>query len=165
MDLTQILSWLKLPQRILLAFAIVNAFILWGPKCFITGLGLEEFIADYRKWLGVSFLFFVCAVLPNAISKVSTSIKDKIKYLSFIKSGKKRLQNLTTEEKKTLKAFTENDTRTQVLDYAHGLTVELENEGIIYRASTLSHGLTRFSYNIQPWAWEYLNKNEHLLQL
>lgn len=40
----------------------------------------------------------------------------------------------------------------------------LETEKIIYRASSLSSYYTNFPYNIQPWAWEYLNQHPDLLE-
>jgi hypothetical protein len=44
-----------------------------------------------------------------------------------------------------------------------GMVGGLQAERIIYRASSLGQSFDYFAYNIQPWAWEYLNKNRKLL--
>jgi hypothetical protein len=44
-----------------------------------------------------------------------------------------------------------------------GVVGGLQAERIIFRATVLSRGWDEFAYNIQPWAWEYLNKHRKLL--
>jgi Super-infection exclusion protein B len=164
MDITQLTDWIKLPQRILWALVVVSALMLWGPSWFISGLGLEEFIAEYRKYLGVAFLPFLVATLPTLIQLAVSAMKKRWQQVIWLKNGKKRLNELTPQEKELLRYYIYGNTRTKVLDMADGVTSGLETEGIIYRAASVSHGLTRFSYNIRPWAWQYLKENEYLLE-
>ena len=47
---------------------------------------------------------------------------------------------------------------TGYIDFSDGRKAALENKHIIYISSTISNGLS-FSYNLQPYAAEFLNKN------
>ena len=67
MDPTRLTEWLKQPQRVLWGFVIVVALMLWGPNWFINGLRVEEFIDEYRGFIGVAFLFFLVAALTNTL--------------------------------------------------------------------------------------------------
>jgi len=49
---------------------------------------------------------------------------------------------------------------------SNGVIKGLILEDILYRSSSVSlprHGFMSFAFNIQPWAWEYLNKHSYLL--
>jgi hypothetical protein len=37
------------------------------------------------------------------------------------------------------------------------------DERVLYRASNLGQSVDYFAYNIQPWAWDYLNEHRKLL--
>lgn len=76
----------------------------------------------------------------------------------------KRLNALTEEEKAVLKYYIDHNTRTQVLDFSNGTVQELAGYAIIYRAATISKGGVFFSYNIQPWAMDYLLEHPNLVQ-
>jgi hypothetical protein len=62
-----------------------------------------------------------------------------------------------------LRGYIEDGTRTQDLPMHDGVVGGLQAERIIFRATVLSRGWDEFAYNIQPWAWEYLNKHRKLL--
>jgi hypothetical protein len=85
----------------------------------------------------------------------------------LLRAGKKRLHRLTIEEKQILRGYVEGQTRSMNLNVSSGIVNGLVGESIIYRASNLSNpmaGFMAFSYNIQPWAWDYLNKHRDLLR-
>ncbi len=44
-----------------------------------------------------------------------------------------------------------------------GVVGGLLTKRILYRSSSLSLSYTTFAYNLQPWAWEYLNSHPRLL--
>ena len=60
--------------------------------------------------------------------------------------------------------YIDENTRTQELNLADGRVRELEYNKIVYRACDISKGFTDFDYNIQPWAWDYLNKHKEILE-
>jgi hypothetical protein len=79
-----------------------------------------------------------------------------------LKGAKERLHNLTADEREILQNYIGNRTKTQELDIRSGVVNELENDFIIYRASNIGH-LGGWAYNIQPWAWDYLNEHPELI--
>lgn len=164
MDLSQIIGWFKLPQRMLWALLVVCGMILWGPAWFVSGLGLEAFIATYRMYIGVVFLLFLAATLPTPIQWAAGLAFTKWRSRKALSSRKARLNDLTPEEQVVLRHYIDKNTRSQVLDAISGVTTALESAGIIYRAASMSHEYTDFSYNIQPWAWDHLRQNRNLLE-
>ena len=90
-------------------------------------------------------------------------IKRKYTYFKNKNNREKRLKQLTNGEKIILSTYINKKSKTQVLDYRDGNVCELETFRIIRQASNISQGHTMFYYNIQPWAWEYLNKHKELL--
>jgi len=53
-------------------------------------------------------------------------------------------------------------TKSQYLDIRDGVVNGLVNEQVIYLAAQVGD-LLRMAYNIQPWAWKYLNEKKELL--
>jgi len=82
----------------------------------------------------------------------------------FIYRSKRRLKDLTKEEKKLLRDYIFKDTRTQYLRDEDGVVKGLEYEKIIYPATNVGSILEGFAYNIQQWAWEYLKRHPELLK-
>ena len=165
MDPTKLAKWLfELPQRIIWAFVAIVGLTLWGPDRFVTGLGLQEFIDDYRKWIGVAFLVLLGIALPNAVERVREHAVQWWWNRRWRRDAERRLRDLTDDEKRVLRGYVNNNTRTQNLNMTNGVTSGLAAESIIYRASQLSVGSTIFAYNIQPWAWDYLREHPELLE-
>lgn len=71
--------------------------------------------------------------------------------------------NLTPQEKKIMNIYISKETRTQNMHLEYGAKNDLVRHHIIYRSSDVGRQNTGFSFDIQPWAWEYLKKHEELL--
>ena len=84
----------------------------------------------------------------------------------FDPQRERRLRTLNSEEKTILSYYVDNQTRGQYLSIANGTVKVLEIDHILLRASNLGlpGSLNEFSYAIQPWAWEFLNKHPELLR-
>lgn len=116
MDPAKLIDWLRLPQRVLWGFVVVIALILWGPDWFVSGLGLEEFIEEYRHFIGVFFLFFLVAAIPNTLHSIWQYCANKWRMRQWATKAIARLHDLTPQEKEVLKGFIGNNTRTRNLD-------------------------------------------------
>jgi hypothetical protein len=88
--------------------------------------------------------------------------KKRRELAAKFKQAEQRLHKLTEVEKKLLRGYIANQTRTQNFPIENGVVRGLEAEYIIYRAGSIGQ-LNSWPYNIQPWAWDYLNKHKGLL--
>lgn len=165
LDPTKLLDWLKLSPRYLFVLSMVLGILLFGPDILLSKLGVEHFVNEFRMYIGIGFLLFSLLFLANSIQPVYTFFQNRASRRGQRKMQTDRLKNLTKEEKKILHYYIANQTRTQPLPYDNGLVNELAKFKIIYRAADLSQGYEIFAYNLQPWAWIYLNNNPHLLEL
>ena len=153
---------LKQPLRYSVAIGIVVAIVLFSPDSIMNQLGLLKYRDEGKPYFGAVLLVCIALALASGIGAVSEKIND---YRSW-RARKKRLRRLSVEEKQVLKAYIEGQTRSMYFNITSGVINGLVAESIIYRASNLSnpeYGMTAFAYNIQPWAWDYLNKHRDLL--
>jgi transposase len=166
-DFSKLVDWIKLSPRYLLPIVLVTGFLLFASKDTLEIFGLAGLVSDYRSWLGLVFLLFafllVSAAITSGLSLAYRWIKQKRKNAAFLRRGRERLRHLSEPEKEILRRYIEGQTRTQYLAMSDGVVNGLVHEGILYRASTLSSFLDHFAYNIQPWAWDYLNDHPKLL--
>lgn len=118
-------------------------------------------------------------ILLLGLLSVSTLIAEGIvtgcRFLTNRRKSKRELgelinyaKSLTPNQKKILKRFLDNNERSLVIPRDETVK-ELEIRKFIYRTSTMSepgpaYEAFRFSYSIQPWAWNYLNENKNLVE-
>lgn len=72
------------------------------------------------------------------------------------------MYQLSEPEKEILRGYVHNSTTTLYFPMSDGVVGGLEAQRILYRSSNIGH-LDEWAYNIQPWAWEYLNDHPELL--
>ncbi|MFS0672053.1 super-infection exclusion protein B [Ornithinibacillus sp. 179-J 7C1 HS] len=161
-DFTEIL---KLSPKYLLGIVIFSGGLsLIGNSDLASPLGIEELYNSYNTWITIILIISSSLLLGHLIWHLGLIIKGKFQDRSLDKFRKKRLKDLTPEEKAILSFYIIKNTRSQKLNYTNGAVRELEYWKIIYRSSELGNMRSGFSYNIQPWAWEYLKKNPHLVE-
>ena len=84
----------------------------------------------------------------------------------LIRRGKKYLHKLPVDEKIVLSKFLSNKAKTYCFNITQGELDSLSRKRIIYRATSLSQGYTpSFDFNLNDWAWDYLNLNKDLIEL
>jgi len=185
-----ILSWLKLPKNLAWPLTIVSGLLLWGPKAFKIGLGLQPFIDTYRDWIGIVFLFFLVLGLQTIVSfiyeitiekfreKKRKEEAEKIDQITKEERGRvaqeieeraeRDITSLTSDEKNILRYFLANNTRSQDLNYQNGSVALLTQLSFIHRAANVSYGGQKgsfnFPYNISNWAWDYINSHPEVLE-
>jgi len=130
--LDQFLSWMKLPKKLAWSLVIVTAVLLWGSSNFVEGLGLKDFINEYRKWFGIIFLFFLVVGLQDVGFYVFKFFKERYEKYRFAQWEKNQLKNLTPREKEILNHYIENDVRSIDLSIQDGEVSKLIKDGFIY---------------------------------
>jgi hypothetical protein len=161
-NIVKILSLFKEPVRFIFSLAVVAALVLFAPDSIIGKLGLLKYREEGKPYLGGFILFSVAIIIARAIGFAI----EKYDNFRLSVARKKRLHCLTIEEKYILSAYIEGQTRSMELPIQSGVVAGLVHAKIIYRATSLSNsmaGFAAFAYNIQPWAWDYLNKHSDLL--
>jgi superinfection exclusion protein B len=158
MDLSKLVEWIKLSPKYLLGIALACGVLLFFPSAWVKFLGLEVFLSAARPWIGIVFVAAIVLVIVNIGSNIWIWVRNYVKSKLQRKRQIERLHKLTAEEKEILLGFILNKTRTQYLAYADGVVKGLEAERIIFESSNVGD-LERWSYNIQPWAWNIINSN------
>lgn len=164
MDPSKWLDWIKLPTKTLAALCIVFGVLIFSGDAALERFGLKTFVHEYRAYLGVGFLVSLSLTVVNTLAATLKFIYPWIAQAYWIRLGRKRLKKLNPTEKKILRYYIQNQTRSQSLPIQDGTVNALQREKIIIRGSSLG-SLYGFDFNIQPWAWEYLNEHPELLDL
>ena len=164
MDFGKVLDWLMLSPKYLLPILVAASILLFGPVEFLNIIGLEKFLGEYRMWVGVAWLASAALLASRLLTPIVKFLRRWVFEKNWVRHGKNRLQQLTPTEKEILRGFVFYNTRSQYLDFQNGDVKGLERERIIVMASNTGNLPQGFAYNIQPWAWEYLNENPQLLE-
>ena len=91
----------------------------------------------------------------------SNNLSDK----ELKKIQKNILENLSPDEKDLLSKYFENNTKTLNFSMHDGTVMNLRAQGILFIPSITARGWSMSTaFSMQPWAWEYLNKNQQLLR-
>ncbi len=162
MDFSKIVDWIKLSPKYLFAIAVITGFLLFAPTGILTTLGLASIVAQYRAFIGVLFLISSVLFLVHPLAMLSELVSTRVMTTMVVRDQQKELSELTESEKEILRGYIYKKTQSQYLNPLDGVTAGLEAKRIIYRAANLGQ-IHQFPYNIQPWAWKYLNNNPELL--
>jgi len=163
MDITKILDGIKLPTRYLFSIAVATGFVLFAPIATLNQLGLTATVNQFRGYIGGIFILAASLVSTSWLIAVYQSLSLRAKAQKNIKRLQERLHKLTPDEAAELFKFINEQTRTQYFSITDGVIGGLEAENIIYKSNNVGD-LDAWAYNIQPWAWDYLNKNPQLLK-
>ncbi|ETJ47403.1 superinfection exclusion B family protein [Pseudoalteromonas agarivorans] len=160
----QVFDWLKLSGKQAFILCVITSIMLFSGDELLSKLALVEAKKSLQIWIGLVWLISVSVLLAEIIFPTFKWISQKIKRHFNLKDYQQRLHALTAEEKELLSEYIDRNTRTTSIKYSNGVAKELESAMVIRRASNMAHYHDVFPYNIQPWAWDYLNKNPELLK-
>lgn len=164
LEAKKVLDWIKLSGKQAFILVVISSILLFSSAELITQLGLTNIKEITQPWVGGIWIVSLAILLTEIAHPIYQYLANKVKAWSNLKHGHARLKQLTPDEKTFLKHYIEQDTRTNSSKYANGVVKELEAVGIVRRASQMASYHDVFPYNIQPWAWDYLKKNPHLLE-
>ncbi|HID0768134.1 TPA: super-infection exclusion protein B [Clostridium botulinum] len=159
--ITKMIKSSKIVAIIILLFTSICIF---SSNNFLSKLGIEIFVVNNKAYIGIALILSFLYVLVEIFLQIYKVIKNKIGQHGNLRFMRKQLYDLTNDEKRILARYIVNETKTQKLSYANGVVRGLESFKIIFRSSNVGTYGMLFSYNIQPWAWEWLNKHPELLE-
>ena len=160
---TKVIDWIKQPPRVVAAIAIACAVILFSPEKAQDAICVTPILKTIGPYIGI-VLVLACALLVTSFVSFSYSWSEK--QILRLRLKRFRVQSLSdppSREEGTW-LFHLRKTKTQRLPLESGVVAGLEARQIIARATIVSHSGTDFDYNIQPWAWNHLNKNRNLIE-
>lgn len=146
----------------LLAVAAASGFLLFSSTSLVAKMGMAKLIADYRSWLGLALVVSCAYLLAHALVFLAQH-----GYKTFEARAKQRarmafLKGLTPDEKSRLVPYIIDQKASVVYQITDGVVQGLVAKGILFRSANVGYG-TGFSFNIQPWARQEIEKNDALL--
>lgn len=162
-DLKKLLEWVKLSPKHLLGILITAAIYLSMPGPWLRYLGLDSVDQGIRPWVSGALIVTAGLVVAHGLALAAEYIRNKIDARNKIKVLEERLSNLAEDEKVVLSLYLASNRKTQTLSYQHGPANGLQAANILFRSSNIGSADNHFSYTMQPWAWEALNRNPELV--
>lgn len=149
----------KIPTKLIFVLWLSSALILFIPEHTFAKLNLKDFLTDYGKFIGITFvissaflLVTLFTYLPRQFSKRKIRNEAKATIL-------KEIGNLGFHERALLREFYINSKDTLQLPMDNDTVVGLQNKHILYQVSrtgfTYIHG-AYFTYAITEFAKEHL---------
>jgi hypothetical protein len=149
----------RIPSKFIFVIWLSCALILFAPETFLRKLNLNDFLKDFGKYIGISFVLtsaFLFVTFFNFVNKliVRKRVTKKLKERVL-----REIQNLDSHEKALLREFSIQGKTTLQLPLDNDTVVGLLNKGILYQASstgfTYTHGVY-FPYSISATAFDNL---------
>lgn len=164
-DISKRVDLLQLPPHILLGISLVTGVILYGPAWLIEPTGLVSLPSGWRVATGIIFLVTAVLFVVHWVAIGATSARERWQADGDLRGRRLHLHDLALDEKAALRRYIKEQSRTQDFSSSDGVPEALVAHDILIRPDTLPKvglGAVR-AYNIQPWAWTYLNRHPELV--
>lgn len=129
---------------------------MFAPDNWLDRFRLLQVKNLYRVWVAIAFWISFSVVAVDLFSKLGKYIAQRLKWKRNLKIYIKNLINLSTTEKHILKLIYDNDSYS--LPYTSASVCKIEAMHMVIRPNLSKSGV-KFSYSLQPWVREYLNKH------
>ncbi len=162
-DFTKVVDALKLSPKILLGVAMASGVALFAPLRFLKQLGLETLVAFARGWIGAAFLLSAVMLIAHALAKPAARSEARIGQWFLLRRSRKSLVHLSPQERRVVKDFVARKETTRIYPISDGVVEGLVRKSVLYRPTSLAVHGEWFSYNIQTWVYNEVEKRPHLL--
>ena len=163
-DFAKLTEWLNLKPRFWLAISLLMGTLLFLPSASLEKLGLLELRDARQMWIGFGFLLSVVLLLSYGVERIWITVSDAYYRQNQVRERQKSIAYLGPQEKAILREYIENQETTRYYPMSDGVVEGLVLQKVLYPSSQLGAGGITFPYNIQPWAWTYLNKHPEILE-
>ena len=153
----------QISARVSGALTIASLALLFFPAQWLP-FDISELRSDYGIWIFVAFVVSFSIWGSYFIEYVIKSLKKKFIEHKNRKVRIELLSELSDGEKNVIADMYFSKDRTKDLDIKDALTGQLEAKTMIGRGSNMSSVGYKFSYFLQPWVIECINKNKCLKQ-
>lgn len=161
------LEWLKTPAHYFLPLLAASFFGLFAPLDLLEFLGIAFWRSEGKSYLGAVFVLSAAITGIHYAAAIVHWLVNEYREFRTLRAAQFRLKSLSVEEKNFLSWYLQNDSHVQSCWVHDSTAATLRSEGIIYVAYVaVEKGMTdNFPFTIQPWAWKYLKKNQHLVSV
>ena len=162
-DLSKITEWLNLKPRFWFGILLSTSALLFLPSEVLDKIGLKDFRDTQKTWIGLVFLGSTVFLSSYAAEEIWTTSKKAYLERRQLKSWQNQIVDLSPPEKLVLREYIENQETTRYFEISNGIVNGLVAKKILYCASNIGAYWTSFPFNMQPWAWKYLNEHTDIL--
>lgn len=131
----KIIAFLKLPFRTLFTIAFIMGLILFLPDSLITRLQLNQFISEYGKFIGITFLISTAYLIVSLIIFVWNKVQLQIARIKFTSSISEVLDSLSFPDICLLREFVLQSKDVIEVPRENTEVISLYNKQIIVTAS------------------------------
>lgn len=147
----------------LLAIAVGSGFLLFARPSILDAAGMTKIVADYRPWLGGALTLSFAYLFTHGVKYVAGRINAWLRSRGLDKQRTKWLSSLTPDERGRLIPYIRDQRASMRYPIEDGVVGGLVGKGILFRSSNVGHAISGFSFNLQPWAREELDRRPELL--
>ncbi len=149
--------------------AVITGALLLLPQSVTEFLGIDDWRALYRPWIGVAAFiatfYFLAGLLVASLAWAFQRLKDKQRLHQEKYQRHELLHHLTPEEGHYLRRnYIERWSQTAYFDLHDEVIAGLVTKGILYPAPEVKDQLNEPVFRIQPWAYKYLSEHPELLK-
>jgi hypothetical protein len=145
------------------AVLVTTLLLLFLPDWAVSQMGLAEFRAMYRMYIGVVLIASASLLTVYAVPAIAPLIWSPFRTWFNRRADLKRLADLTNAEKAFLRSYIVDGENTRYAPLTDGVASGLQAKTLIYRASRISLPGGNFPFNLQPPIRKLLNERPHLL--
>lgn len=162
-----IMDFLKLPTKIMVAIALATGMILFLPDSLISKMYMDEFRNEYGFIIGAVFVVSISILTIGVIISIYNYFYERHKQKRIKENSGKLLASLDDYKKTIVYLLYNEDNHTHELPLNDGAVVFLENMMVIgkdtnqYFVDDIINPM--FPYLLQPWVIEKLQNDEELL--
>lgn len=142
-----------------------TSILLFSSNGFIEHLGMTYILQNHRWAVGTLFLIGLCWLAIAILLYVAKLVFTRAQIFRSKRLKRKKLHQLTSDERGILRTFVTTETRTQNFVFADIATAQgLAETGILKRASISAEGLSpAVSYCIDEYTLAYLTARQELV--
>lgn len=164
LEWAKLADWLKLKPSIILAIVISASFAILSPDWLLAKLGVDSLVRDHRGWFGAALVGSVTLLIARALGWLFGNNRSPLVEWWQKRRLRSVFDTLSPSEKTILKRYLDEQTTSLYFEISDGVVNGLQVKRILYRSSNVSARFTTFPFNLQPWAWDYLQLNRHLVE-
>lgn len=156
-----IIEKMKLKEICAVLF-IAGIIITYMPQDYAMKFSIVEFRETYQTYISVGLIIIAAFYIFSFITWVSEKIF--FKFHNPEKIGKNYLKNVMSADEMGFLVEKLYDRESNVfrntayIDMSDGRGAGLTSKHVIYLSTNISNW-NSFAYNLQPWAYKFLNKN------